>query len=57
MLHRVRCAHPGGTDWQAGASGSLTTRRKVCSTDRQALVDWARQHGVGFLKSCSDCKP
>jgi hypothetical protein len=57
MLHRVNCLHPGSTDWQAGEWGSLTKRRKVCSTNRQELVKWARQHGTSSLKTCSDCKP
>lgn len=58
MLHRVECPHHGSTDWQAGGEwGSLTRTRKACSSNLAELREWARQSGVGDLKSCSDCKP
>lgn len=57
MLHRVRCPHPGDTDWEAGEWGSLARVRKACSADRRELVEWARRKGQTALKECSDCKP
>lgn len=57
MLHRVTCPHPGGTDWRTGEWGNLTKRRKICSTDRQELLELARQKGISALTRCSDCKP
>jgi len=57
MLHRVGCAHPGSTEWEAGQWGSLTRVRKACSNDLRALIEWARQKGQPSLRECSDCKP
>ena len=57
MLHRVGCFHPGDTDWTSGKSGSLTRVRKVCSTSRRELIEWARQNAPAALKKCNDCKP
>jgi hypothetical protein len=57
MLHRVNCPHHGNTDWAAGPWGCLTRTRKVCSTERKELLQWARQEGESDVKQCSDCKP
>ncbi len=57
MLHRVHCLHPGSTDWKKGEWGSLTKNRKICSTDKKDLSNWAKQNYKASLKVCRDCKP
>jgi hypothetical protein len=46
MLHRPSCHHLIDEE-------SLTSRRKVCSLDRDQLVRWAKKRGT--LEFCPDC--
>jgi hypothetical protein len=57
MLHRSTCPHPGGTDVKAHVWGSLTKKRKICSTNRTELEQRAREKGVHEFQVCSDCHP
>ena len=57
MLHRVHCPHPGGTEWEKGEWGSLTKNRKICSTDKNELLNHAKKKYTTDLKVCRDCKP
>lgn len=57
MVHRVGCPHTGDTDLSASVFGSLTRKRKACSTDLRELQHWARKQGHDSLVQCSDCKP
>jgi hypothetical protein len=58
MLHRSPCPHLGDTDWARAEYGfhSLTRSKKVCSTDRRELEQWAREHTASSLKRCRDCE-
>jgi hypothetical protein len=58
MLHRSPCLHLGDTNWAAYEHGwgSLTRNRKVCTTDRRELEEWAKQNTTADLKWCRDCK-
>ena len=56
MLHLSPCGHYGDTDLGPEVWGSLTRHRKACSTDRQALLDWARDRPMA-ISECSSCKP
>ena len=57
ILRRVHCSHPGGTDWEKGGDGSLTTNPKICSSDKNELLRWAKYKFAASLKVCRDCKP
>jgi hypothetical protein len=57
MLHRVICRHPRSTDWEKGEWGTLTKNRKVCSTDKNTLLNWVKKYCSASLKLCRDCKP
>jgi len=57
MLHRVLCPHHGDTTWARSDGASLTKRPKVCSINRQELVNWARAQSKKLLKICNDCAP
>lgn len=46
MLHRPSCPHLTG-------EVNLTSRRKVCSLDRDQLARWAEKRGT--LEFCPDC--
>jgi hypothetical protein len=56
MLHRSLCWHHGDANWKRNEEwGSLTAYKKVCSTDRGELEQWARNNGVQMLKQCQHC--
>jgi len=57
ILHRATCPHLGDPMLEAGEWGSLTKRKKLCSTDRQELVQWAAKDFAGSFEECADCKP
>lgn len=48
VLHRQSCPH-------LDPRKCLTTYLKVCSTDRQQLIQWAGRRGR--LRSCRTCSP
>ena len=52
MLHRVHCDH---LDFKEKVS--LTSNRKLCSTDREELETWAKERSAQKLRYCSNCKP
>lgn len=52
VLHRARCGLWRGKENYAGGDYP-----KRCSTDRAALVDWAREWIKGQPKACGLCKP
>jgi hypothetical protein len=57
MLHHVLCWHlrdPADLDRSEDRS-SLTRHRKICSTDRRELRQWAEEKGVENLKQCQHC--
>ncbi len=55
MLHRVPCWHLRDPWDRNEELGSLTRHRKICSTDRRRLGQWAGTKGVENLKQCQDC--
>jgi hypothetical protein len=55
MLHRVPCWHLRDPWDRNEELGSLTRRRKVCSTNRRDLEQWAKKRGVRTLGQCQDC--
>lgn len=57
MLHRNSCPHLGDADWDRAEQGfgSLTSTKKICSTDRPELEQWAVEHCVVGVKRCQDC--
>lgn len=55
MLHVASCPHAGNTAWARGDWGSLTRNRKICSSDKEELLNWARNVQIP-IKHCSDCK-
>ena len=56
MLHQSLCPHSGNTYFEEGAEGSLTNKLKICSNNREELLNWAIRKGI-TLKLCRDCKP
>ena len=57
LMHRVHCWHlrdPADLDRTEDAS-SLTRLKKVCSTDRDTLRQWAREKGIKNLRQCQHC--
>ena len=56
MLHATLCSHSGDTAWAKGEWGSLTKNRKICSDEKEELLNWARQAGIP-IEHCADCKP
>ena len=57
LMHRVHCWHlrePGDLD-RTEDSSSLTRLKKICSTDRDALRQWATKEGIQNVKQCQDC--
>ena len=58
MLHRTHCPHIGGTNWEKDQGfGSLTKNKKLCSPDKDELVQWANENAHSKLKECSNCAP
>jgi hypothetical protein len=57
MLHRTMCPHHGDTDWGTDIGESLTRNKKICSTKKSELRQFARKAGVVAVDTCSDCKP
>jgi len=56
ILHRVLCPQHLRDPWDLSEEwGKLTRHRKVCSTDRKELMQWARKKGVENLRQCQDC--
>ncbi len=56
MLHVTLCTHSGDAAWPKGAWGSLTKNGKVCSGEKEELLNWARKTRIP-IKHCSDCEP
>lgn len=56
MLHVTLCTHSGDTAWAKGKWGNLTENRKLCSGEKEELLNWARKAGI-LIEHCSDCKP
>lgn len=61
ILHMSECKHPGGVEWNGiehrggrDVQTSLTSHRKVCSSDQAELLSWADNEGVEY-KPCSHC--
>jgi hypothetical protein len=54
MIHSVPCSHSGDTEWEVGEWGTLTKKRKICSTSEEKLQQWAAEHNLA-LKKCRDC--
>lgn len=52
MLHRVHCDH---LDFKEKVS--LTSNKKLCSTNREELEAWVRERSAQKLRYCSHCKP
>ena len=50
MLHKTDCGH-----FVFGRDVNLVRHKKICSSDRRELEDWAKQFGE--LRNCPDCKP
>jgi hypothetical protein len=58
ILHRVHCQHPGDGEWSSSEAGhSLTTFKKVCSTNVRELCQWAEKASKANLEFCKDCRP
>jgi 5-methylcytosine-specific restriction enzyme A len=59
MLHRALCDHFGDVHWSCEPDGtdSLTKRLKVCSTDRQELIEHTLKRYSLSPAICGDCKP
>jgi hypothetical protein len=55
MLHHVACSHIGDTEYDGSHWGSLTKKKKVCSTNEDALRQWATSNYIEEIKVCSDC--
>lgn len=55
MLHHVSCWHLGDTLWTRDEGGSLTKQKKICSNNKEELVEWARHNYGKSLKICSHC--
>jgi hypothetical protein len=53
MMHRASCAH---ITTKRRTNYTTTTFKKVCSVDRQELVDWGRRYSSDF-HTCKHCKP
>jgi hypothetical protein len=53
MLHKASCAH---ITTEKQTNYTTTDYKKICSVDRQELVDWGARHSNKFLK-CKHCKP
>jgi hypothetical protein len=49
MLHSVGCWHLG-----SGEGMNCTTNPKICSTDKQELINWTRELALE-LDICGDC--
>ncbi len=51
VLHRTKCSHvyPARPEY-----GDFTKKRKVCSSNREAVEAWAPQQGRSFVL-CSSC--
>lgn len=60
-LHRVHCPHLGDTKWSPKDGlkgwGDMGKVEKVCSSDKQILEKYARDHGTSDIKYCRDCAP
>jgi hypothetical protein len=57
MVHRSLCPHSGDTyREEEDAGSSLTNTLKICSNNREELLNWATGEGTK-LKLCRDCKP
>lgn len=57
LLHRSLCRHPGDYEWTIEdhrAWGSLTRRRKACSTNLVELLSWAEREGIMY-RPCRHC--
>jgi len=52
MLHRANCTFISSDKRTHYTTGDY---KKICSTDRQELVDWAKKSGN--IQYCSFCKP
>ncbi len=52
MLHRASCPDIS-TQYTGYTTGGLA---KICSVDRQELLDWGTRHSSDFRR-CKHCKP
>jgi len=53
MLHRASCRHISSDQTK---NYTTTSYNKVCSLNKQELVDWGHQHSSRY-KECKVCKP
>lgn len=54
-LHAEDCWHAGSNEWMPeDDDSSLTSHRKVCSTDKAELLTWARSENVD-VRPCAHC--
>ena len=60
MLHRATgCLHLGDENWYQGKEGwgSLGKTTKVCSLNREQLIEWTKDYYKIDLKICKHCNP
>jgi hypothetical protein len=63
-MHRATCPHLSNQYWDQGVKKpdgkSMTATKKICSTSRKELEDWARKEAAkrgkdSKIKRCPDC--
>jgi hypothetical protein len=53
IMHRVLCPQHLRDPWDLSEEwGNLTRHKKVCSTNRDTLRQWARDKGIKNLRQC-----